>query len=233
MTISPISCFDAVLPSTDFHKNLVTCLLYCSKMEIRAIHKCGAVVKGHGIFIRPHEEHAVEFPLEKTRIIYLEDFDLASKISKNLAQNGEWAKAIEIPDKIQNSEANIIFDDITVFYDVEVDTRAPSPIERVLKTIIENPERRITQEQAAELVGMERTLFMKRFKKQTGLTFRQYKMWAAMKMALQIGEKGELVQNAALDSGFFDPAHFNRIFKSIFGLTPSQVISLNHPSQKI
>jgi AraC-like DNA-binding protein len=80
---------------------------------------------------------------------------------------------------------------------------------------------RLGETQAARIAGLERTTMLRRFRKQTGMTFRGYKTWTALKHASRLVSQGEAIGAAGLDAGFADAAHFSRCFSTMFGMTPS------------
>jgi len=69
---------------------------------------------------------------------------------------------------------------------------------------------------------MERTALLKRFRLETGLTFRAYKNWVGVMAAADAMLRGRSAAQAAMDAGFADLAHFSRQCRAITGYSPRQ-----------
>jgi AraC-like DNA-binding protein len=95
----------------------------------------------------------------------------------------------------------------------------------VLADLTAEPMARMSQDELAERLGLERTQALRLFKQSTGTTFRQFKRWIGLQHAARLIVAGALVRTAAMDAGFADTAHLTRTFKQCFGLTPSQAIA--------
>ena len=61
------------------------------------------------------------------------------------------------------------------------------------------------------------------FKKSTGLSPYDYLMTTRIEFAKSLLKKGWLVQDAAMDAGFYDTSHFYRLFKRASGITPKAI----------
>ncbi len=62
------------------------------------------------------------------------------------------------------------------------------------------------------------------FRKETGLTFGQWRQQARLLLALQRIAVGEKIIEVAIELGDESPSAFTRMFKKQFGKTPSQVL---------
>lgn len=101
----------------------------------------------------------------------------------------------------------------------------PAKIADVVRATQADPMRRVTQDELARYLGMERTRALRCFKAATGLTFRRFKLWSGLQYAAQQMAGHTLVRTAAMDAGFADTAHLSRVFGSTFGLSPSKAIA--------
>ena len=102
------------------------------------------------------------------------------------------------------------------------DMRLSPAIEEVVRCIRATPMLRLGQHEASRLVGMERTALLKRFRRETGMTFRHYKSWAGLNTAIRLVKEGSSIADAAMDAGFADLAHFSRQCRAMTGYSPSQ-----------
>ena len=100
--------------------------------------------------------------------------------------------------------------------------RLSSPIEAVIARMRADPMHRVGQHEAAALARMERTALLKRFRRETGLTFRAYKNWVGVVAAVHGIVQGRSAAQAAMDAGFADLAHFSRQCRAVTGYSPRQ-----------
>lgn len=80
---------------------------------------------------------------------------------------------------------------------------------------------------AAELAGLEglsTPYFLRLFGRETGTTFRRYRLWVRMLRAARLIASGADLTRAAVDSGFASPSHFSDAFLRMFGLTASDLL---------
>jgi AraC-like DNA-binding protein len=63
------------------------------------------------------------------------------------------------------------------------------------------------------------------FARDVGLPMRAYLRWKRLRRAIDAVEDGASLSAAAAAAGFADSAHLSRVFRSQFGMTPSQALS--------
>ena len=78
----------------------------------------------------------------------------------------------------------------------------------------------ISLQQMAEQVRTSPFYLIRLFKAATGLSPYEYLLVLRIEHAKQLLEKGYAVQDAALESGFYDASHFNRLFRKVSGANP-------------
>jgi AraC-like DNA-binding protein len=101
----------------------------------------------------------------------------------------------------------------------------PPKVAEIIRAMQADPMRRVSQDELMRRLDMERTRALRCFKATTGLTFRRFKLWSALQHAAMRMAERELVRTAAMDAGFADTAHLSRVFRSMFGLSPSVAIA--------
>ena len=101
----------------------------------------------------------------------------------------------------------------------------PPKVAEVIRAMQADPMRRVSQDELMRRLNMERTRALRCFKASTGLTFRRFKRWSALQHAAVRMAERELVRTAAMDAGFADTAHLSRVFRGMFGLSPSVAIA--------
>ena len=84
-------------------------------------------------------------------------------------------------------------------------------------------ERRITVSDAAKMVGMSESRFMRYFRSASGMTFVSYLTHIRMNNATRLLRETDLsIGQIAASVGFQDQSYFDRLFKAEFGLTPRE-----------
>jgi AraC-like DNA-binding protein len=203
---------------THLHSNAVPCIVFGRDRAVSVESQCG-VVTGTAIQVDANWDHVVNFHGGAVDVIYLEtqlrdtetEFG-ARPVSKTtlriLEENGEnWSPDI----------ASVLLDVLG-----HQKPSADRGISEIQRRIAVDPMIRLSESEASQIARLERTTMLRRFKRQTGMTFRAYKNWTALKHATRLVIGGEQIGCAGLDAGFADAAHFSRQFRSTFGLTPSE-----------
>jgi len=78
----------------------------------------------------------------------------------------------------------------------------------------------ITLQQLADLVRLNPFHLVRLFKKSVGISPYDYLLIVRTENAKQLLRKGLKVQEAAIESGFYDSSHFNRMFYKFAGTSP-------------
>lgn len=103
--------------------------------------------------------------------------------------------------------------------------RLPLPTDPDLLTICEaiagTPDDPSTLGQWAGRLGIDPKTIQRRFARQTGMTFGQWRQQARLIMALEQLASGVKVVDVALNLGYGSPSAFATMFKRQFGTTPS------------
>jgi len=86
-------------------------------------------------------------------------------------------------------------------------------------------EREISVTELARRSGLSVRQLRHRFTEELGLNPSAYLRWRRLRRALAAIERGATLTAAALEGGFADAAHFARVHRAQFGMTPSQALS--------
>lgn len=99
-------------------------------------------------------------------------------------------------------------------------------INAVIKHALDNYKRNVTVEEVSSLIHMTPTAFCKFFKKHTKKTFVGFLNEIRIEKACQVlvNKRTENISEAAYQCGFNTAVHFNRVFRNIMGISPSQFI---------
>lgn len=83
--------------------------------------------------------------------------------------------------------------------------------------------RRVTLADAARVAGLERTYFSVYFRRRVGVSFREWLRRYRIALAVQLlGKRDLLLERVAYESGFEDRRTFQRAFKAVVGVPPSE-----------
>ncbi|MBM9578498.1 helix-turn-helix transcriptional regulator [Leptospira sp. 201903070] len=97
---------------------------------------------------------------------------------------------------------------------------------RIIRSMksLSDSEDTLTLQEVAKEAGLSPSRFRHLFRKETGITFSGYRLWIKTRRAiLSLGNHPELI-HAAYQGGFADQAHFSRIFRRSFGMSPSEFV---------
>jgi AraC-like DNA-binding protein len=195
------------------HCNPVTCVLHGKDRPLVVKHGKERV---HGgiVLIRPGVEHRVEIG-GAARVLYLNGLDFPS--------DSQLADVLR--GRLEQLAMSALDGDASAQYELrERLSRRQTPcspaVAEVARAIGADPMLRMTQDELAKRLSMERTRALRAFKAETGMTFRGFKRWVGLQAATRRIAEGDLVRNAAMDGGFSDTAHLTRTFKAFFGITP-------------
>jgi AraC-like DNA-binding protein len=219
--ISPF--LDALLPIDTrrlaAHANAVTAVLVGRTGPLQ-LEREGGRIDGDILLVRPGVVHGVVLSERGADVLYLNG--LAFPFDVPLATPLGGALAYLASDAFSGNRC--------AMHELRARLTARAPklptgIADAVRAIYANPMQRMSQDELASRLSMERTRALRCFKAATGQTFREFKRWSALQHAAQLMAAGSLVRTAAIDAGFADTAHLSRVFRQGFGLTPSAAIA--------
>ncbi len=97
-------------------------------------------------------------------------------------------------------------------------------VSNVIDLIKASPQKFVPFTTLIKASGVSESRLMHLFKDQTGTTIRKYALWYKLQHAIKLHLMGNSLKQSANLSGFADPAHFNRVFVSNYGLNPSLML---------
>lgn len=95
-------------------------------------------------------------------------------------------------------------------------------MEKLKKRILDTPEDVFLVEDMAWSIGMSPYHMIRQFKAACGLTPHQFQIQCRVRKGQKLLEEGKSVTEAAYATGFCDQSHFDRCFRRIVRLTPSE-----------
>lgn len=99
--------------------------------------------------------------------------------------------------------------------------RHPALVSRC-HAFLEEPQATATIDQWSAALSMNRRRFTRLFRRETGMSFAEWRQQACLSVALPRLAAGEAITSIALDLGYDSPANFSTMFKRALGAPPSR-----------
>ncbi len=100
-------------------------------------------------------------------------------------------------------------------------------IKNAKQILDKNIDTNISLSELAKSVNLNESYLSRSFKKHYGLSPRNYVLNQRVSKAKELLDSGLKISEVALELGFYDQAHFYKIFKSIYSITPLKYIKIN------
>lgn len=98
----------------------------------------------------------------------------------------------------------------------------PDSIERVMQRVIDMPEQEWKLETLADSIYINKYYFIRRFKETVGLTPHSFHIQNRIRKAKQLLRERHSITDTAIETGFYDQSHFDKAFRRILGISPSE-----------
>ncbi len=95
-------------------------------------------------------------------------------------------------------------------------------LERAAEFISDNCSRSLKLEEICSAADISMSYLIRAFKKRYGMTPHAYLLNRRIQLARNLLKRGSAIADVALDVGFSDQAHFQRVFKQYLAATPGQ-----------
>ena len=115
-----------------------------------------------------------------------------------------------------------LFELFSILFD---NKRKSNYAENVKNYIVTCYNSKITLEQIASSLNLNKRYLNRVFKNYFGITIKQYLIKTRMKEAIRLLKKGYLIKQAAFMTGYEDPFVFSRAFKDYYGFPPQNLIN--------
>ncbi|KIC46357.1 hypothetical protein RA28_00670 [Ruegeria sp. ANG-S4] len=201
------------------HENLMPCVIVGIRNPVVVVTDNDSS-NAEVTWIRPGVPHRVSFGQGGAEIMYLDGVGFDTTLPEVGALSQDW-KALPEFFESRNHEALLEFRRKLEGKDTPSDPAVMAVVQR----LYDDPFLRLSQNELANEIGLERTQALRHFKATTGQTFRKFKIWAGILAAAHAGFNGEKFGIAGIESGFSDGAHLARTAGEVFGITPTQGLS--------
>jgi AraC-like DNA-binding protein len=188
----------------------------------------GGCMRATAAVVPPHVPHG-HGACGHAALLYLDGDDPASRA---LARGGEprcetWrrdALGVALPRAPTPRQARALLEAILAAVDL---TRPPAPRHPAARRMCAYLDRShgVDLASLSRQAGLSPRQMRHAFARDVGLPMRAYLRWKRLRRAIDAVEDGASLSAAAAAAGFADSAHLSRVFRSQFGMTPSQALS--------
>jgi AraC-like DNA-binding protein len=162
-------------------------------------------------------------------LLYLDGDDAASRaLARDAAPRcATWrrdALAVRVPDAPTPALARAL---IAAIRDAIAPARPPAPRHPATRRMCAYLEASddVDLARLSRAAGLSPRQMRHAFARDIGLSMRAYVRWKRLRRAIVAVEAGASLSTAATASGFADSAHLTRVFRALFGMTPTQGLS--------
>jgi len=147
------------------------------------------------------------------------DLENAKLILKDLADK------LICDDILNHVQVEAFADALEMVYGMNDNNVEYSEMISYTKEIIENhPETNIKLDELSQKIFVDKYYLIREFKKKIGLSPHNFQIQNRIRRAQKLLECGLNVTETAINTGFYDQSHFDKYFKKIVGITPSEYI---------
>ena len=177
--------------------------------------RCVGDVKMRSVFVRP--DAAANLP-SQSKAISISPL-LSELIKASVDFTGPYAE-----DSRESRIVQLILDEISVLPTLPLKLQQPGDkrLQVICSALHERPEDNSTVADWGLHLGVDEKTIQRLFRKETGMTFGQWRQQARLMQALERIALGERIIDVAGTLGYDSPSAFASMFKRQFGTTPSQ-----------
>ena len=216
------------LPPTGWHGHAAPVLLIGLSGRF-ALHLVGGRVEHcHSALVDAGVQHLLDPCGEQVALMYLEpDSREARSLRQPFAVHGGVIPDVAIPVRGRSTiEAYLREFDLPALLRLRCDPGRPldARVQRSLQLLRQPGEARLGREALAAGVQLSASRFNHLFSAEMGVSLRSYRVWSQVRLAMAGLATSPRLTDAALHGAFSDSAHFSRMFRQTFGMTPSSVL---------
>lgn len=178
--------------------------------------------------IPPDTEHHLR-PAGATAFVYLDaagdDYQALRALTDPDRAAGSVRAALDAAQRDGGTSAGAELRQILGAMGVRARDGVDPRIDRVVQKLARGPEDYPSVGRAAADAGLSTSRFQHVFRDAVGVPFRRYRMWARMGRVAGVLSTGGNLTEAALEAGFSSSAHFSAAFRTMFGLSPTQLLA--------
>ncbi|MCI2283737.1 helix-turn-helix domain-containing protein [Colwellia sp. MSW7] len=102
-------------------------------------------------------------------------------------------------------------------------------VREVLQQLSTRIDSQIPISELAQSVHISPSRLAHLFKEEVGTPIRRYSLWCRIRIAMEFAVKRHSLTDGAHHGGFTDSAHFSKVFKQMYGISPSKIVNKQLP----
>jgi AraC-like DNA-binding protein len=216
------------LPATGWHCHAAPVLLMGLSGRFALHWGSGQVDTCHSALVDAGVQHLLDPCGEQVALMYLEPDSREARSLRGLfAQQGGVLLDVAVPVRTRSTmDARLRHFDLQALLHLPCsDGRPLDPrVAHSLRTLRSPQDARLARDGLALGVQLSPSRFNHLFRAEMGVSLRSYRVWSQVRLALAGLAVSPRLTDAALHGDFSDSAHFSRMFRQTFGMTPSSVL---------
>ncbi len=181
--------------------------------EVHSI-RCVGPIKMRSVFVHP--DASLDLPTETRAVSVSTLLSELIKVSVDFDFNCD-------PDSRESRVLRLILDELTILPTLPLNLPQPTDprINLICTALQRDPGDGSTLSDWSARLSLDAKTIQRRFRKETGMTFGQWRQQARLLLALERIAVGEKIIDIAGELGYDSPSAFTTMFKKQFGKTPS------------
>ncbi|WP_010457827.1 helix-turn-helix domain-containing protein [Acidovorax radicis] len=217
------------IPATGWHCHAAPVLLMGLSGRFALHWGLGQMETCHSALVAAGVEHLFDPRGETVALVYLEpDSREARSLLGPFRQRGGVVLDVAIPVATRSAMEGYLRNfDLSALLHCPCDDEGPLLDARVARSLhaLRHPqEGRLARAGLAAGVQLSASRFNHLFRAEMGVSLRSYRVWSQVRLAMAGLAVSPRLTDAALHGEFSDSAHFSRMFRQTFGMTPSSVL---------
>lgn len=227
--------FIGALDAVDCHRHAAPAVVVGLDADIRFEAAGCPPVRARGAFIAPGVKHALAVGGQEALVVYLEPgSDWARAVIracgdaslKAVGRAEPWMTLAQVLSaSSENTTACLAA--LSVALDAMLRTGAHETHDQRIAQVLACCRKGEAEDESrlAAQLCLSGSRLRHLFVSDTGTTLSRFRLWCRMRRAVLGAMVGLSMTEAAMESGFFDSAHFSRSFKDMFGVSPSMILA--------
>ncbi|MFN3436993.1 MAG: helix-turn-helix domain-containing protein [Acidovorax sp.] len=216
------------LPTTGWHCHAAPVLLMGLSGRFALHWGSGRVDTCHSALVDAGVHHLLDPCGEQVALMYLEpDSREARSLRGLLVQQGGVVLDVAVPVRARSAmDARLRSFDLQALLHLPCSDGSPLDprVAHSLRALRSPQDARLARGGLASGVQLSPSRFNHLFRAEMGVSLRSYRVWSQVRLALAGLAVSPRLTDAALHGDFSDSAHFSRMFRQTFGMTPSSVL---------
>ncbi|MBI6635174.1 helix-turn-helix transcriptional regulator [Pseudomonas paralactis] len=176
--------------------------------------RCVGTLKMRSVFVRP--DRFPNLPAEPKTVT-------VSPLLSELIKSSVSLKPPYADDSRDARIMHLILDELAILPDLPLSLPQPADprLSPICLALQDEPGDASTVADWSARLGLDQTTIQRLFRKETGMTFGQWRQQARLLLALERIAVGQKIIDVAFELGYESPSAFTSMFKKQFGKTPS------------